>query len=362
MADPRQVNWISSSVCPANQAAASSPGPPRGPRRVPAALRTTSSTIVLPIAPPRYPVRSPARAPGGPGRPGGGDIGRPGRPGDIGRPGRPGDIGRPGQPGDVGRPGYPGNRPGYRPGQITDWNRWQGYRNDHRNFINNNWHNHYWNNNHWWGAGYWHNHPHPHYRFGARYNWWAWAAWPAITGWVGSGWTTPIYYNYGQNVYYDGDTVYYGDQVYSSAADYAAQAEQIATSAPAQPPAEDDWLPLGVFAITQDGESSGADPTMFLQLTVSKQGVIAGSLRNTVTGDVQPIEGMVDRDTQRAAWTVSGQTRPIMETGIGNLTQDTAAALVHFADGTTQQWLLVRMDQPDQTTTNAQPASATPPQ
>jgi hypothetical protein len=35
-----------------------------------------------------------------------------------------------------------------------------------------------------------------------------------------------------------------------------------------------------------------------------------------------------------------------METGIFNLTKETAPALVHFADGTTQQWLLVRMDEP----------------
>jgi hypothetical protein len=35
-----------------------------------------------------------------------------------------------------------------------------------------------------------------------------------------------------------------------------------------------------------------------------------------------------------------------METGIYNLTKDTAPALVHFADGQTQQWLLVRLDEP----------------
>jgi hypothetical protein len=28
---------------------------------------------------------------------------------------------------------------------------------------------------------------------------------------------------------------------------------------------------------------------------------------------------------------------------VANLTQDTAPALVHFADGQTQQWLMVRM-------------------
>jgi hypothetical protein len=51
-----------------------------------------------------------------------------------------------------------------------------------------------------------------------------------------------------------------------------------------------------------------------------------------------------------------------METGIVNLTQDTTPALVHFADGTTQQWLMVRMDKPGAAegsapATNKQPAT-----
>ena len=105
-------------------------------------------------------------------------------------------------------------------------------------------------------------------------------------------------------------------------------------------------MPLGVFAIASDGEPTGADPTFFLQMAVSKQGVLSGTLQNTITRSVQQIEGMVDKQTQRAAWTAVGKSRPLMETGIVNLTQETAPALVHFADGTTQQWLLVRMDKP----------------
>jgi hypothetical protein len=35
-----------------------------------------------------------------------------------------------------------------------------------------------------------------------------------------------------------------------------------------------------------------------------------------------------------------------MEVGIGNLTKDTAPALVHFPDGSTQQVLLVRVEKP----------------
>jgi hypothetical protein len=56
---------------------------------------------------------------------------------------------------------------------------------------------------------------------------------------------------------------------------------------------------------------------------------------------------MVDKKSQRTAWTVVDKTRPIMETGINNLTKDTVPALVHFADGQTQQWLWVRLEEPE---------------
>ncbi len=36
----------------------------------------------------------------------------------------------------------------------------------------------------------------------------------------------------------------------------------------------------------------------------------------------------------------------IVETGLSNLTQDTAPVLVHFDEGQTQQWLLVRLPEP----------------
>jgi hypothetical protein len=85
---------------------------------------------------------------------------------------------------------------------------------------------------------------------------------------------------------------------------------------------------------------------LFLQLVISRQGIISGTLNDSTTNKAQTIEGMVDKASQRSAWNVVGKTRPIMETGIHNLTQDTAPALVHFADGTTQQWLMVRLDDP----------------
>lgn len=85
---------------------------------------------------------------------------------------------------------------------------------------------------------------------------------------------------------------------------------------------------------------------MLLQLAISKQGVVAGTLHNSETNTTQTIEGMVDKASQCAAWNVVGKNRPIMETGISKLTEDTAPALIHFADGQTQQWLMVRLEEP----------------
>ncbi len=105
-------------------------------------------------------------------------------------------------------------------------------------------------------------------------------------------------------------------------------------------------MPLGVFALTPDGQASGPDPSLFLQLAISKEGIISGTLNNSVTNSTQAVEGMADKASQRVAWTVVGKAWPIMETGISNLTEDTAPALVHFADDETQQWLMVRLEEP----------------
>jgi hypothetical protein len=178
-------------------------------------------------------------------------------------------------------------------------------------------------------------------------NWWGFPAWGALAAWMPFGWGQPVYYNYGDNVYYQGDSVYYGDQAYTTTQEYAQQASQIAASAPPEADQKNaQFMPLGVFALTRDGEASGPEPTMYLQLAVSKEGALVGTYQNTVVDQAQTLEGMVDKKTQRAAWTVTGKKWPVMETGIYNLTKDTAPVLIHFESGDTQQWLLVRMDKP----------------
>jgi hypothetical protein len=235
------------------------------------------------------------------------------------------------------------------PHRINDRGQWQqsqNWRRDNRLAIAAYWRNNRAGYDEWYGDEWWIIHRLQDL-YGSNFKYYAEAVWPEITEWVGSSGSEPIYYSYGDNVYYQDGSVYYGDEPIATELEYATQAEAIASNTPSTKPTAKDWMPLGVFAMTADGKPTGADPTLFLQLAVSKQGAISGTLQNTATNAVQSIEGMVDKQTQRTAWTAAGKSRPLMETGIANLTKGTTPALIHFPDGTTQQWLLVRMENPE---------------
>ncbi|TWU40942.1 hypothetical protein Poly41_17770 [Novipirellula artificiosorum] len=168
-----------------------------------------------------------------------------------------------------------------------------------------------------------------------------------MTGWlVGSFNQPPIYYDYGDTLYYEGDNVYYNNEVVATTEEYAEQAQTIAAAVPDVQPDDVEWLPLGVFALTQK-EGSVEDATLFLQLAISKEGIIAGTFQNTATDTSFEVQGTIDRDSQRAAWGPTDKDWPIMETGIYNLSENEAGALLHFADGTTQQWEMDRLDEPE---------------
>lgn len=153
-------------------------------------------------------------------------------------------------------------------------------------------------------------------------------------------------YDYGTNVVYRDNYVYVDNQQVCTTQQYYDQAVAIAESVPADPPADVEWMPLGVFAIAEQG---GVDNGMLIQLAVTKEGVIAGTFYNDATSDGRPLEGMVDRESQRAAWTFADgkNTDIVMETPIYNLTQDETTALVHYGEAETQTWVLVRLPQED---------------
>lgn len=182
---------------------------------------------------------------------------------------------------------------------------------------------------------------------------WRAATWPALGTWYGWGGSTqPVYYDYGTNITYQGDQVYYGTQPVATSDQYYQQAQTLADSgappAGAPPtttqPQGSDWMPLGVFSLVQGSQS---DSNVIFQLAVSKSGQIAGNYVSVLTGTTLPVHGAVDTKNQRAAWTVGDNKNTVYDTGLANLTQDQAPLLLHINKDTTQQWLLIRLKQPE---------------
>ncbi|WP_145034563.1 hypothetical protein [Caulifigura coniformis] len=259
-----------------------------------------------------------------------------------------------------------------RPSRPNWWNRPGG---DHwtswGNGVRNSWYNgHYGNNyftNNWWNSHYdnlggWH-YGYQFSRYPSSY-WWSAPQWNSLSTWFTwnnapqTVWAQPVYYDYGPggNVTYNNNTVYVGGQPIASAESYAMSAAELATvAAPAteEEAAEAEWMPLGTFAVSSSEQD--VDPGRVLQLAVSKTGIISGTLYNSSTDAAQSVLGQVDPQTQRVAFRVGENENVVVETGLGNLSQNEAAALVHF--GATQQetWLLVRLDDPGDQASTASP-------
>ena len=88
------------------------------------------------------------------------------------------------------------------------------------------------------------------------------------------------------------------------------------------------------------------DSNDLFQLAVNKAGTIRDNFYNVLTNSTLPVYGAVDKDTQRAAWTVGDQKEPINEVGFANLTKAETTMMVHFGQARSQQWTLIRTDPP----------------
>ena len=157
---------------------------------------------------------------------------------------------------------------------------------------------------------------------------WTACAWGTAASYCGYDESTPVYYDYGDNVTYQDNSVYVNDQSVGSADEYYAQASSLAANgAKADAPPDGEWLPLGVFALTKAGTS---DSEVSIQLAINREGTIRGNYTNTTTNTTQVVQGSVDKKTQRVAFTVGEDKTNLVETGLYNLTKDEAPALIHF--------------------------------
>ena len=208
------------------------------------------------------------------------------------------------------------------------------------------WQTHHMTNARWYPRWWAHHHP---------YYWWKPCAWGAFAGWFGwTGWSAPVAYDYGNNIIYQDDVVYIDGKRKYSAVEYYQEVRRVATNLPQDISDQSEWMPLGVFAL-QRGKD--ADPHAILQLAVNKEGVLAGTFFNTATDKARPIQGMVDKQTQRAAWTVGQgkQAKMVMETGAYNLTQNQTEVLVHLGPEKARKWLMVRLSAPKEGAQQAKP-------
>jgi hypothetical protein len=197
----------------------------------------------------------------------------------------------------------------------------------------------------WFGASWYTRHP---VAWRAR-RWtaatvWSVAGWRTLVGYWGWGTPSTYYYDYGNTVVYEGDTVYYDSRPVASAEEFYEQAGEIAEEGAAEAIDEGDWQSLGVWAMVQGDQT---ESNKILQLAVNKAGVIRGNHYDALTETTLPIQGSVEKRTQRAAWTVGENDEVVYETGIYNLTQEETEMLIHFNKDSTQQWSLVRLEAPE---------------
>jgi len=189
----------------------------------------------------------------------------------------------------------------------------------------------------------------------------------AVAGGGGGGYSEPTYISYdegGGDSYSGGDTIIVNGTS-EPVSEYAQQAETIADSydqfsqevvtppstpeaaAPATPEQQkalaEDWMPLGIYAVTE--ENNSADPMKYVQLLVSKSGAVGGELHDLAADTSTPVTGAVDPKSQRVAWKV-GTTDTVMETGLYNLTQSETSILIHEGAGKTRQAIMARIEDP----------------
>jgi hypothetical protein len=224
-----------------------------------------------------------------------------------------------------------------------------------------NWKNGKWNDKNMpFSKDWWHNHDHHdgHWNhwdhFGDRhyhpYHWWNWCSAPRLSTWITFGWGAPSYWDYGpgEYIYCNNGIVYVNGVWFEPAPVFYRRTLLLAQQAPVFTPvqaAQVQWLPLGVFAIARDGV---ADNNVLVQLAVTPDGVIGGTIFNQLTGATYPIQGMVDQTTQRAAWTYTDDfgAQIVMESSIFNLTQPAATGLIHYGPDNIQVMELVRLEDP----------------
>ncbi len=175
---------------------------------------------------------------------------------------------------------------------------------------------------------------------------WAVATFGAAAAWVGLAATQPAVYQS-----YESYTVSEGSASQPSDEEQVSQAGGLAASGNVNLKTSE-WLPLGVYGLLPgdfaSGEKAAAnlEANLLVQLVADKSGALTGAYYDVLSDKGQTIQGSIDKADQRVAWSVAGSKAALFETSLGNLTKDRSPLLVHFPNGRTQKWTLVRLEAP----------------
>lgn len=189
---------------------------------------------------------------------------------------------------------------------------------------------------------------HRHWDFDDHFSWSVEVSWPALQVWLPWRWNTPIYYHYGTDgiIYssYSPESIHLipvpSNQL------FIAEAVRIANTPRPLYKNQNNWMPLGMFALSQDSEG-GELAQEYLSLAISKDGLVSGAYVNVGDNETLEIEGAIDENSQRVVWKFVGQEWPVMESGLYNLTQEESSVLVHFSNMRTESRLFIRLNQPN---------------
>ena len=190
----------------------------------------------------------------------------------------------------------------------------------------------------------------------------AWRAtnWPADNAWAAASMAdiashcgypaTPVSYGYGNNVTNQGGNVLVDGQNVGTSEEFSQQAADLAVAGQkSEASADDEWLPIGVFALVRSEEQHAQ---LTVQLAINKQGILRGNYTDLVSDHTLPIQGSTDKQTQRSAWTVGNNKNFYIEAGLSNLASGEAPALIHKFNRT-EKWLLISLPKPDSDATAA---------
>lgn len=206
--------------------------------------------------------------------------------------------------------------------------------------------------NHWgvYGTGWYTQYPGAWFAAGwATGAVWRAAAWGTAAPYCGYASAPPVYYDYGDNITYEDNSVYVNGDNVGTSEEYYDQAADLASAGEAADTLPDgDWLPLGVYALTQADMPQTDQPKadISIQLAINKDGIIRGNYTDSAKNENQVVQGSLEKETQRVAFTVGDNTTDVFETGLYNLTKDEAPALLHHGKDSTEQLLLVRLQKP----------------